>query len=440
MFKLKKYRWSFLILIAISSSAEAQWELLHFDTTSVNYSIHFFDECHGVLCGGQSFDNEIDGFIAVTDDCGISWDTVYWATQPLYDMHFPSDDVGYACGFATTVIKTTDGGQSWVNLDVSSDPEINPWHHLSTIHFIDENFGYTSKADGLNVFLRTEDGGDSWQTDSVTSGVRDIFFSNNSHGFVVGGGAFGLKTYDAGENWDMFYTNTESRTYHCVFFKENTGFLGGFGWDGTELFFNYACLAQSEDGGESWTNRDILEMQYIHQISFVNDQVGLAVGTDFFDEFNFLKTVDGGQTWGWQEFEDYAPSLINTVRGVSFVDDNIWYAVGNNGKIWKTMNAGGDPNYEFPYSDIGEVLVAEFMSPNIEVYPNPTNYRVTIMKPATIQQAQLEIYNFHGQLVHRAPILEQKHIVSVESWASGLYVAILKDDEVSLMNKFVVQR
>src|SRR5690554_6926914 len=62
----------------------------------------------------------------------------------LQEVYFipevPSDgsggDVGYAVGFSGTILKTTDGGISWVIQPV----EIN--YDLYSLYFIDENYGF----------------------------------------------------------------------------------------------------------------------------------------------------------------------------------------------------------------------------------------------------------------------------------------------------------
>ena len=38
-------------------------------------------------------------------------------TQNIYDLHFPTDSIGYAVGYSGTVLKSTDAGDSWIEMN-----------------------------------------------------------------------------------------------------------------------------------------------------------------------------------------------------------------------------------------------------------------------------------------------------------------------------------
>ncbi|MEO7081088.1 MAG: hypothetical protein ABIY71_06140, partial [Flavobacteriales bacterium] len=64
------------------------------------------------------------GSFLVTHDGGMTYDSTntIFTTEWLSDMHFPSDQVGYACGgsnfgvYREVVLKTTDSGSTWTPL------------------------------------------------------------------------------------------------------------------------------------------------------------------------------------------------------------------------------------------------------------------------------------------------------------------------------------
>lgn len=53
------------------------------------------------------------------------------------------------------------------------------------------------------------------------------------------------------------------------------------------------------------------------------------------------KTTDGGASWNWQTL----PSGLTELRCVKFKDANTGIAVGNNGKIIRTVNGGTNWTY-----------------------------------------------------------------------------------------------
>jgi len=74
----------------------------------------------------------------------------------LTHIHFPSDAIGYAIGEFGTVLKTTNAGKTWVNLQ-STDEDFYPL----ALYFLDTQMGWIAGLDGV-IFI-TRDGGQNWQ-------------------------------------------------------------------------------------------------------------------------------------------------------------------------------------------------------------------------------------------------------------------------------------
>lgn len=125
------------------------------------------------------------GVIVYSDDAGQRWTQ---ATVPvsvdLTAMHFLSPAVGWAVGHGAALLKTSDGGKTWVKrLDgrqlskllrdyyatdsseaASGAIQIaneGPVHPFLDVWFASEKVGYVVGA--FNLILRTEDGGETWQ-------------------------------------------------------------------------------------------------------------------------------------------------------------------------------------------------------------------------------------------------------------------------------------
>ena len=67
----------------------------------------FHDEMNGILASSR-------GYIFVTSNGGVSWDSVYKASTEFTQVRFADRRVGWAVGTNGVILKTTSGGISWV--------------------------------------------------------------------------------------------------------------------------------------------------------------------------------------------------------------------------------------------------------------------------------------------------------------------------------------
>jgi photosystem II stability/assembly factor-like uncharacterized protein len=281
----------------------------------------------------------------------------------LYDLEFVSVDTGWVVGQGGTILKTTDGGTTWIQ---QSSNTIN---RLLTIFFIDNQTGWAGGDDG--ILLKTTDGGNNWQQGNIplTDHINDLFFLSNevgcaatdgwywpypwaakimrttdagnfwytTDGIVGGAGFFDLfvlntnawsvgsaivgRSTNSGENWDVFLDPVTPHWLFGVFFKDSlNGWAVGGGTD-TEL------ILKSIDGGISWQIQKLsYQFQTLHGICFTDPQHGWTVGAAGI----ILKTLNGGINW-----IQYESPTTNYLRKVQFPEMNIGYAVGANGTILK---------------------------------------------------------------------------------------------------------
>ena len=128
-------------------------------------------------------------FAQATNGNGWQWQYPKPQGNTLRDIFVFNKSTAIAVGDFGTVIKTTDGGDSW---DVQ--------HHaggtafgLNSVYFIDELNGW---AVGGNVLIRTIDGGNTWnqiKTDT-TLGYNSVYFVDVDTGFVFGEDGIILRT------------------------------------------------------------------------------------------------------------------------------------------------------------------------------------------------------------------------------------------------------
>ena len=103
------------------------------------------------------------GAVYRTLDRGRTWLAVYRGIpDQLRGLFFLNEKVGWACGFAGQVIRTTDGGNSWKETQVTSN-------RLRSIGFVDDMYGFAVGDRNAEdaVLYQTHDGGVSWHASEL---------------------------------------------------------------------------------------------------------------------------------------------------------------------------------------------------------------------------------------------------------------------------------
>jgi photosystem II stability/assembly factor-like uncharacterized protein len=281
------------------------------------------------------------GTILKTTDGGGTWVALPSGTsQPLRGVHFLDASNGWAVG--GTILKTVNGGSTW-------SEETGPFTTLQDVHFLSSSVGVAVGSVGSQGFLRTTNGGDTWTALDIgstgTNRPQALFFIDDLRGFAVGLNAAMIsttcdvwgqctttyvspktvvwKTTDGGLTWSPYVCQTGSvRFLQGVFFvDELTGWAVG----------DNGLVLKTTSGGTSWTALPSGTSASFYATAFVSATTGWVVGSDGV----LRKTTDGGTSWIAQ---GTAGSPLN---GVDFVGGATGWAVGNGGKIVKTTDAGG---------------------------------------------------------------------------------------------------
>jgi photosystem II stability/assembly factor-like uncharacterized protein len=136
--------------------------------------------------------------------------------------------------------RSVDAGISWTAFK-NFDLQVN------TLFFLDNQTGFAADAD--IIIYKTIDGGLTWSPFydikwplTVNRFLRDIWFSNDSTGFVCGGKNFGngvlYSTKNKGESWTF---SEFSHEYRGICFNSNIGIMCGYG-----------SLLKTNDNGVTW--------------------------------------------------------------------------------------------------------------------------------------------------------------------------------------------
>jgi photosystem II stability/assembly factor-like uncharacterized protein len=182
----------------VSTDAGATWEvriptLNTFPLQGLFPGAHFTDESNGIFAGCLG---SLDQYaILRTTDGGLTWSNLdhsnngAWPRQ-YHDLHFPSQNVGYAAGTNGRIMKTTNGGNTWTLL---TPPALST---ITSVHFTTDNIGVIA---GDNMILRTTNGGTSWN--SVLSVTGEHVMNAVGNTLVVAGEDVVHISTDAGITW-----------------------------------------------------------------------------------------------------------------------------------------------------------------------------------------------------------------------------------------------
>ncbi|MDH4158163.1 MAG: YCF48-related protein, partial [candidate division Zixibacteria bacterium] len=210
------------------------------------HGVSFADGKHGWAVGGH-------GAIVRTIDAGWTWTAVKSGfAENLRGVQFADNAHGIAVGevakhfgehraditFKGRILITADSGKSWHMPSVNPSGEVNLW----SVAFVDPQNAWIVGDSG--TILKTSDGGDIWieQTCPVEAELHDVAFATTSTGWIAGSGGTLLKTTDGGETW----TPQDGATCHDLFsvsvVSTEVGWAAG----------TYAIL-RTQDGGQQWS-------------------------------------------------------------------------------------------------------------------------------------------------------------------------------------------
>lgn len=157
-------------------------------TTKSLYGVKFTDDNNGTAVGYY----QPGGTILHTTDGGLHW--VSQSADPntdfLYSVSFANSQVGMAVGLFSTAIKTTDAGTTWTNFY-----PVNRSQHLNGVFLSDPD---NAVIVGYGVIVKTTDGGASWIEENTEAVLTSVFFSDLLHGTTVGSNGVILHTTNGG--------------------------------------------------------------------------------------------------------------------------------------------------------------------------------------------------------------------------------------------------
>lgn len=236
-----------------------------------------------------------------SDDGGMTWSGMATGTSlPLDRVQAVTPDIVIAQGGDACVVRRSDdGGRTFRKLHILA--EANCPDRVQTAYFVDPQVGYLVLRDG--TVLRTTDGGESFgRTPTEVPGTRrrdgngvpaDAVFTSPDTGVVfLAGGSVAYRTTDAGTSWQQVDADPGNvRRLEQV--------------DATTIYaVGPNTLLRSNDAGVTWRSRPAGEGEDITSIKCATTELCLMT---VLRGDAIVRTEDGGAT---------APQRISTTQGV----------------------------------------------------------------------------------------------------------------------------
>jgi photosystem II stability/assembly factor-like uncharacterized protein len=281
----------------------------------------------GIYSIGQSGSN--CSVIKKTTD-GSNWITVFVDTRvELWDISAVDSNEAWAIGAGNYIIRTTDGGKSWSQVELVQPRVEDGQPEIAAIGSLNVWI-----LDAHSRVLRTEDGGRSWCHFEVKPKIEDVSEENIGIDHflpcsrevcwvTIGSGStsFIYRTLDGGETWGL----TSDRSFYLLGLIEARGpyqafiLVGKEGEDALSVKSN--MLLATFDGGRTWSK------PWLHNVTGIDlvDETTLWAVLPGTPRSKVLVTRNAGRTWTSHYVDIPLCRLVyarDQVRGLYLPDEN----------------------------------------------------------------------------------------------------------------------
>lgn len=288
------------------------------------------------------------GRVFSTKDGGETWEIQNVHDGALYEIEFPSTNIGYIVG-PQVLVKTTDGGDSWNKVTT----EIMDSRYID---FVTNDVGYIGYANMTPLMYKTVDGGNSWNVlvDKTyltykKSGSYPFSFKNENEGAVCGKNVV-LYTSDGGKSWRVIFEMPEHTQLRNLLSLGDNGWLLYSGNTTTDYNLDKFFLCDCDFNCQeifSGTNSS-----YSGELQKINDTTYRFT----YDTLDYI-TTDEGLTWN-PVFTGLKGSkyLVDAHHGYSIYGGQIYKATFGIEELQVSVTKRADRSYELLPQFNGETI------------------------------------------------------------------------------------
>lgn len=375
-------------------------------------------------------------------------------------VDFPSANVGYIGGNDSLLLKTTDGGKTWIPLNYSGVTFFPNEENIVNLKFVNELVGFMTVGPYSGVY-KTINGGVSWTLvqNLNTCFNQGLFFFDENNGFVGGSGCFQGEMIErlSGGVWTTATINTptwdaENLIVDIDFSDPNFGLAAS----------HSGYILRTTDGGLNWdTIPSPAGMQNpITSVLILNGTTALAGYVSAMTGFGMYITTDAGLTW--QEDMNSATFLYpdflclhQSQNGRVFsggssqsMNEGVIFEVSDDLSDWtyslvdhsinsidgyydSVVFAVGDSGYILVNVDLAVLNVNEnqTLMENVVIYPNPVSDILHISASPILSEenARIRIVSLNGEVV-----LEQVFTPTLDlrEFQTGIYILEIESGNV----------
>lgn len=235
--------------------------------------------------------------------------------RSLHKASFIDSLNGWVVGDTGTILKTSTGGLRWNVQDSKISSDIIDVFMLNSQRAWALSKVWTNPNEWFGtILLTTSDGGTTWTHQSIDSiFLNTIMFLDSLHGWMGGEGGKVYGTTDGGAHWlrpDVAPSPAANMPIHRIkFFTPSIGYaVGGV----SEM---YGVAWKTLDSGRSWTTVKVAENLF--DVAMMDSLTIIAVGGGFDDGAGLAQSSDGGDTWSYRYLKLYGRAIILSFRSAS---------------------------------------------------------------------------------------------------------------------------
>lgn len=421
-------------MITAAGMAQAQWTPLNSTTTQTLNDVDFLDQNYGVIVGNA-------GTILLTTDGGMTWNDICYhnISGDVYNVKVTGVDTIFVSNWdwaiATGIIYyTTNAGLNWNTVAV--DATMNHRIDLETKPVNTDIFASTS------YLVSSANAGATW--DTLVSNIAGtvsadlLRFSDNQTGSLSGNvsGFIGYSAYfymtRNGTNWyrgeSTMFPNADAHTTMCFAGSDTAYFFMNqyAGWSPGPLnrlvrTWNFNQTVQFGNDTVYTFSSAIVDTlpDFMNDARFETTMNGLALGNNG----KIYRTVNGGTSWTI----DYADTCATCPLLKMDFENGVGYAVGESGILVK---------YDVT-TDVTEKENTDELT--CTIYPNPSQGIIKI-KTASTEPVVVEVADVLGNIIIASSVMSgNTATIDMSGEAKGLYFVHLSAKGRVATKKIVVE-